>query len=176
MLRSCSFSGSLTLYRPYVSAIRSASSFKRILWFDARCCLKPIWFVWVITDDKFVSVSLPFTMTGFKYVDGNSFSHLAMAFSTCRKACVFPLPSNSWKDVTIRSSAICVMENVLDLLILVWVISQNNRCYRKSKSAKAWFEQPLTSYWTHFSSSLSSWVCKSDFFNVHTSSFFSESF
>ena len=62
-----------------------------------------------MTDDKLVSVSLPLTVTGFKYVDGNSFSHFVMAFSTCRKACVLPLPLNLGKDDMIQSAAICEM-------------------------------------------------------------------
>jgi hypothetical protein len=45
--------------------------------------------------DIFVSVSLPFTTTGFKYVSGKSFSVLLIALSTCLKALVLPLPSKS---------------------------------------------------------------------------------
>ena len=44
-------------------------------------------------DERSDSVGFPFTTTGFKYVDGNIFSVLTMAFSSCLKACVLPLPS-----------------------------------------------------------------------------------
>lgn len=105
MFRSFSFVESLTLYRPYESAMRSASSFNKSLLFEARCCLKPMWLVCVISDDKSDSDDFPLIITGFRYEAGKIFSVFPTAFSICRSAWVLPLPRRKRTKLFNKSAA-----------------------------------------------------------------------
>jgi len=82
--------------------MRSASSFNNILLFDERCCLNPIWLVWVMMDDKSDSVGLPFTITGFRYVDENIFSVFTIAFCKLSECMCFATSLKITKECMIE--------------------------------------------------------------------------